>query len=353
MFPTYVTPDKLLPMPTVEGPKLQPFDFGGKEDIDFLDPIMIDEEGALTSFVVQASIGGRVYALKLFKFHPFYHWGQWPYGRPIPDGEELYDHWEFFINECRAYGRLKEAGREDLAAKCHGYFFLKEEDEKVLEDKYGLDPSAWDIDDARKDASSKDGQYRPIRVLVKDFVPGDIDFHPRQIPRMLQDLISIQNLGLVVGDMKRDAYVNGVLVDFSHSMTTPHPAITPGMAPGICDRLVAEQAFHNSRGDFQEFDWIIDYWNNNDGLKRGFIWHRALANYRYVGKIRSKDPAKKIPRAHKLDGLVSRCNPRVYDWKASGSVGGVRKPRRCTRWVFWSEQFSDLVVSPPPPPPNP
>lgn len=65
MFPTYVTPDKLLPMPTVEGPKLQPFDFGGKEDIDFLDPIMIDEEGALTSFVVQASIGGRVYALKL------------------------------------------------------------------------------------------------------------------------------------------------------------------------------------------------------------------------------------------------------------------------------------------------
>ncbi|KAK1770469.1 kinetochore Sim4 complex subunit FTA2-domain-containing protein [Phialemonium atrogriseum] len=262
MFPTYLPPAKLSPMPEVEGPKIQPFVFDIDNDIGLLDPIAAEGD----------------------------------------DEEDLYHHYEFFSAECRAFGRLKEAGREDLAVKCHGYFLLKEEHEKMIEEKYKIVPADWDIEDGRKDATSKDGLYRPIRAIVKDFIPGGVDFHPRQIPQMLHNLISLQNLGITAGDLRSNQYVNGILVDLSHSRTTPHPTLTPGMVP--------------------------DDWNEEEGQTQGLIWHRALLSWQYSKRLRSDKTAAPKSR-HDLEGRVSRCDPRVYDWKAS-KAGGVRKPKRCT-----------------------
>lgn len=49
----------------------------------------------------------------------------------------FYNYSEPFSAECRAYGRLREAGWEELAVRCLGYVLLDEEHERVLKERFG------------------------------------------------------------------------------------------------------------------------------------------------------------------------------------------------------------------------
>lgn len=44
----------------------------------------------------------------------------------------IMDYFDPFSAECRAFGRLKETGHEDLAIGCHGYVLLDDEHERAL-----------------------------------------------------------------------------------------------------------------------------------------------------------------------------------------------------------------------------
>lgn len=74
--------------------------------------------------------------LAQFKFGHYSDWiglcrSQWD-GWPPETMRTLYPYSDPFNNECRAFGRLREAGCEDLAVKCFGYVLLDEESEQQL-----------------------------------------------------------------------------------------------------------------------------------------------------------------------------------------------------------------------------
>ena len=54
----------LGPLPPVAGPKIQPFDFGDDDSIEFLE-VIADANKCCTSIVMKVKIGARTYALKL------------------------------------------------------------------------------------------------------------------------------------------------------------------------------------------------------------------------------------------------------------------------------------------------
>lgn len=62
MYPDWPESGTVLqPLPTCDGPKLEPFDFKGPQDIEFLEKL---GEG-MVSHVFKVKILGQVYALKL------------------------------------------------------------------------------------------------------------------------------------------------------------------------------------------------------------------------------------------------------------------------------------------------
>lgn len=164
--------------------------------------------------------------------------------------------------ECRAYGRLKECGREDLSIKCYGYILLEEAHEKEL--------AELGIHDWRR----AEGSTEPIMAIVKEYieVPDKVQekkqdephpqlrflfsddneeddedeekaeklleeywfqvrkrswqnrehlFQEQDIPNMMEDLHSLQKLGIWVGDIKPENYLHGKIIDFSSSLTMP------------------------------------------------------------------------------------------------------------------------------------
>ena len=56
-------PADLVPLPMIEGPKLKPFDFGGPQQIEFLEYIA----SGLHGHVVKARIHGQEYVIKLVR----------------------------------------------------------------------------------------------------------------------------------------------------------------------------------------------------------------------------------------------------------------------------------------------
>lgn len=48
----------------------------------------------------------------------------------------VYDYAEPFSCECRAFGRLYDAGHEELAVGCFGYILLDEDHEPALHDRF-------------------------------------------------------------------------------------------------------------------------------------------------------------------------------------------------------------------------
>jgi hypothetical protein len=81
---------------------------------------------------------------------------------------QLYnDYFDPFSCECRAYGRLKQEGREDLALRAHGYLLLTPQQGDEVEKKtFGY---LWG-DENGFNFWGRDAEHRhlPIRAIVKE-----------------------------------------------------------------------------------------------------------------------------------------------------------------------------------------
>ena len=235
------------------------------------------------------------------------------------------------------YGRLKEAGREDLAAKCYGYLLLKKEYEILLEQKFGLIPSTWDGMDTLYERAKigrafaqKDGQYRPIRGIVKELLVGSDKFEPANRDGMLRDILGLHELGIIHGDVKADAWVGSRLCDFSQSTTSPHGAINPEFTN---NPKVNWSAFQLARSDLFDFDKMVDKWNEEVGEPQGKkIWKRVTKNRHRYGRQgwgSSLPYLRRNPGNYRTSPGSIPVDPRTYDWRAGKTI----KKRR---WI-WRE----------------
>ncbi|KFH43037.1 hypothetical protein ACRE_062450 [Hapsidospora chrysogenum ATCC 11550] len=201
-------------LPRYQGPKLAPFPF--KDPVNPALTISGYLGGGLHSHVFEAELDGKKYALKLFKF--FDPWAT-PFKAQLKLGlitlEEVASVCDPFNCECRAYGRLKEVGREDLAIECHGYICLSPEQGAELADR-GYDD--W----CRRDRHVR----KPIMGIVKELLdPRRPHFTPKHYDRMRKDVTDRNALGIVVLDIRAENYIDGRLVDLSKAYVSPHPAL--------------------------------------------------------------------------------------------------------------------------------
>ncbi|KAF5539228.1 hypothetical protein FPHYL_12300 [Fusarium phyllophilum] len=226
----------LKSLPDCEGPKLEPFehDFEG-DDVEFLK--ILEPDCAAHSKIIKTRIGDKIYSIKFFVWEDFF--AQPPYTsvydynkRPYETCKGLLYHFTPFENECRAFGRLKDVSREDLAVKVHGYVALNCTDvivEKLQAARSNMiDPYAklewflaihngvsmgivkdW-VDEVEYDDEDTYDLYQQV-VQVSHF------------PRMLERLHELHKHGIVVRDLSLQQYVNGTLVDLSMAATVPHP----------------------------------------------------------------------------------------------------------------------------------
>ncbi|KAK7416216.1 hypothetical protein QQZ08_012094 [Neonectria magnoliae] len=223
----------LKPLPDVEGPKLECFaDNLADHDVKFIKMAV----GGCQSNVYQVEIDGKTYALKCFynythtapngQLDPIYDMIE----REIPDSDwdALLPYATPFNAECRAFGRLKEINREDLAVRAYGYtrLFMTEEMGKKMHAAYGPNrknpPShtSWKL-------PSPD---HPIMAIVKDWL-GYVHAEPywkrhqrasKFFPMIHRNLLALHKSGIVVRDIEAQQYINGVLVDLGQAYTIPH-----------------------------------------------------------------------------------------------------------------------------------
>ncbi|KAF5645452.1 hypothetical protein F52700_2015 [Fusarium sp. NRRL 52700] len=226
----------LKPLPDCEGPKLEPFehDFEG-DDVEFLK--ILEPDNAAHSKIIKTRIGDKIYSIKFFVWEdPF---GQPPYPRTYDDTqgcntccEGFYLHFTPFENECRAFGRLKDVGREDLAVKVHGYVALNCTD--VIVKKLEAARSKM-IDPYEKLEWFLFIENGISMGIVKDWV-DEVEYDDEytydvyqavvqvsHFPRMLEGLHELHKHGIVVMDLSSRQYVNGTLIDLSMASTVPHP----------------------------------------------------------------------------------------------------------------------------------
>ncbi|KAF4450662.1 hypothetical protein F53441_6323 [Fusarium austroafricanum] len=138
-----------------------------------------------------------------------------------------------FNNECRAYGRLKELSREDLAIKAHGYLRIYLNDQIEEQFQAALQKSRPGANWTLKENMHLDDLNTPIMAIVKDWVPNHRirgKILPREVlqrqmghlPRMLRNLRQLHKCGIVVRDLKAQQYYEGQLGDLSLAWTVPH-----------------------------------------------------------------------------------------------------------------------------------
>lgn len=155
-----------------------------------------------------------------------------------------------FFAECRAYGQIQDGIKKRkvgsrVAVTCHGFLFLKEEDEKLLEDR-GVDLGLDDVDlDFQQ---SMVGGCR-ARAIVKDLALGDSGVNQKNIKRILQGIKSLNKLKIYNLDIRADNYRNGQIVDFGSSWTEPH---------GLLNALDMEAAQEKKLADLANFDDMVE-----------------------------------------------------------------------------------------------
>jgi hypothetical protein len=142
---------------------------------------------------------------------------------------QLYnDFFDPFSCECRAYGRLKQEGREELAIQAHGYLLLSPQQEAEV-DRRATGTKRPPADYKKElDGDNPWGRYEehrhlPVRAIVKDLASPQDPFTRDQVPRIWRDLEDLHRLGILVRDINVFNYIGGKIIDFSRAWTTPHP----------------------------------------------------------------------------------------------------------------------------------
>ena len=181
--------------------------------------------------------------------------------------DKLHAHADPFYNECRAYGKLREAGLDGkVAVRCHGYTTLPPAIELELEERF--DVTDWDRDDYDKPVEAR----AAFRAIVKDLVGADIPLTHRVVKKMKKDLLQIRRQNIYPSDIKRKNYKHGLLLDFSTAITEPNYLfqIKPDW-----------QVKRYKDADLLQFDQMIQ----DERVK---TWVRTTQNRDYLRKLRPR-----------------------------------------------------------------
>ncbi|KAJ8114158.1 hypothetical protein ONZ43_g4967 [Nemania bipapillata] len=283
----------LGPLPQCPGPKLEPFNFQGPQKIEFLE-ILGEGQHAI---VFKVKMLGQIYALKVFRWIYDYDWlffGEF-INRQTPEGLlALYNYVEPFNAECRAFGRLREAGCEDLAVRCFGYVLLDEDHERTMMTQFDLNKWSFngDIEDAgyidneeqRLVYPGKNGRPPPFRCIVKAFGnafdedEGDV-LRPGLARQLLRSVIKLQKLGILDTDVAIRQVIDNKLGDFSTSITLPHfitnPELNRHLTPAMIESM-ERQTFVICVNDYLAFDSMIETWNDEYGRDKGRLSIQAF-----------------------------------------------------------------------------
>ncbi|KAI1847909.1 hypothetical protein JX266_006022 [Neoarthrinium moseri] len=267
--------------PDKAGPKLARF----RPLVDPLDIVFREEihrgENALIWIV---TCRGYTYALKLFA--------------------QSFDSCPF-ENECRAYGRLKETGKEHLAIECHGYI--------VFTSSYlnGKGIRLPQLEGTPQLTDSNEEMF--FHALLKDLPPepvATLDLTRTQLVQMSKDLLAVHRVGIFLGgELKPSSYIAGKLVDFGQSKTVPHPALDSrdGFEVGK-DPQCADQVAFDER--------IVDSWNEKGASERRKGFRRLARVFcpekRHYARLRGGDDRGFIRNLRLGEGWF---NPAEYKWQ--------------------------------------
>lgn len=205
-----------------------------------------------------------------------------------------------FNRECRAYARLKEVGKEHLAVKCYGYLLFDKSMEQALADQFDL--TDWGRDPEYYPKWDK----QPLHAIVKDFLPP-ADFLRRDAPKISQDLKDLHQCGIVVNDVKYDAYVGRCLVDFSFAVTAPHIQFDKRFRFNHSDPATP-------RDDLDSLEDVFRHWNYLHPSQR---------------KIKTCDRGY-VALGYSLRSRKEPYDPRDFDWKACANQWTMLPRKR--RW---------------------
>lgn len=215
---------------------------------------------------------------------------------------------EPFGRECRAFARLKEVEKEHLAVRCYGYMIFDKATEQILADKLGLDD--W----GRNAEDYPEFEGRPLQAIVKEFLPPpETAISEKDARRMIKDLKEIHQCGIVVYDIKYDAYIGPTLVDFSVAATVPHIQFDQRFGFNYDNYFLATSDL--SRLDEDVFRWF------NEVVRAGpRIW------------VRTQQPDYHLRKRHRSDQENNAYNeiPLKFDWRKCANEW-TKLPRRSKR----------------------
>lgn len=361
----------LVPLPLCEGPKLKPFAFQDQQNIEFLEYL----GAGAHSYVWKVKMDGSIYALKMARdkdgiIHymerkadgstvqirgrtPLYghgrntspsfkqYWVDETIGPPPPEDLEalrfFYNYSEPFNAECRAFGRLQEAGHEEAALKCFGYVLLDETHECAFREQCGekdnegypfyfeaFDENTmyrlYDIKfTTRYSFAGENGKLPPIRCIVKEFGHGidddDKAMQVRDASRILWDIKGLHQLGIFRLDFRLRQLINGKLAGLSVAVTTPHYLTNPEFNPRLTPGTVADmefQVFALDNEDYRSFPPTT----RAVSRRREKCWHLPCLPARII----SGRPKHNLRSGKSPQPPYTLADPRRFDWKAAAVV---------------------------------
>ena len=243
---------------------------------------------------------------------------------------------EPFYAECRAFGRIQEAGQEAIANKCYGYVLLDDEHECKLHRKFPVsedDEEDWNFN-GTPDSFRKSHDFRgrfldsrqrrpPVRCLVKELGQNPETLTLRLLKSGERDITKLHPRGIFYLDVHEAQMIDGKLCDFGTAITTPHPLMTPELNPNLSEQelgLMADETFRLARSDFWQLDNMVDRWKRDSPHAGG-----PELKFRCI---------KPAPNDHDLrptkdrQALYTFADPRIYDWRLSSlsSTTGMDNP---------------------------
>ncbi len=248
----------------------------------------------------------------------------------------FYKYTEPFSSECRAFGRLQEAGSEELAVRCFGYVLLDADEEQAMMDQFAsleLEfngnceyPGRFDM---RSRFLGRDGRPPPIRGIVKAFGEANEPLRARTARKVLRDVIRLQQLGILKLDVAHRQLISGRIADFSTAVTVPHFVTTPALNPRLTPEdmaLMEREAFQLSMSDYWDFDDMIITWNDdNENSPKDQL--SSISAFPSGHGCRIKYNLRPSPARQRVYTYV---DPRLYDWKGTGGRGSPGRQPKCS-----------------------
>lgn len=172
----------------------------------------------------------------------------------------------------------------------------------MLADQLGL--SDWGRDDEHPEFEA-----RPLQAIVKEFV-SNTSFTPKDAPTMIQTIHALHRCGIIVHDVKHDAYVGTQLVDLSLAVTAPHVQFDARF-----DFNTGSEAVTPLEDLARLDDYVFTWWNERVHRSGPRIWVRAYSS-------------KYELRSWKEPGIAFE--PRSFDWRGCANEW-TKLPRRSAR----------------------